>query len=237
MRIGGGLVHQQSLQKVLPPSNQRGTTQGAFVKAPALFGLPLIAAAMILLSACNRPDWFFGTGGKYNEAEIEMLRGRAANYDKAIASLQFVVQENPTYRDSLTLLGKAYYRKGRYRDAYLIIQRALAVNKDDEIAWLVYGLAQMRVGEPAKGLETIKGGLTLLAKAMGDDYRGWAGWDPRGTVRSSLNRAVFQALKGIEERDTLVQATEQLLARIDEEEWYQRQGDRIERSMEGSEGS
>ena len=102
---------------------------------------------------------------------------------------------------------------------------------------LAYGLAQMRVGEPAKGLETIKGGLTLLAKAMGDDYRGWAGWDPRGTVRSSLNRAVFQALKGIEERDTLVQATEQLLARIDEEEWYQRQGDRIERSMEGSEGS
>ncbi len=201
----------------------------------ALLGWLLLGGALLLLSSCSRPDWFFGAGGHYNKAEIEMLRGRTADLDKAIASLQVVVQENPTYRDSLTLLGRAYYRKGRYRDAYSIIQRALAVNKDDEIAWLVYGLAQMRVGEHAKGLETIKGGLSLLAKAMGGDYRGHEFWDPRGSVRSALNRSVFQALKGLEERENLVQATEQLLARIDEEEWYQRRGERIDKAMEGTE--
>ncbi len=197
----------------------------------ALIGGLLVGVIAIAVPGCSRPDWSFGSGGKYNDANIELIRGRTGNLDKAIQDLQFVVQENPTYRDSLTLLGKAYYRKGRYYEAYTIIQRALAVNKDDEIAWLIFGLAQLRVGENAKGLETIKGGLTLLAKAMKDDYRGYPGWDPRGTVRSSLNRTVFQALKGLDERQNLIQSTEQLLARIDEEEWFQRQGKIVDRAL------
>ncbi len=196
-----------------------------------LLGCLLLMVALIAVNGCSRPDWAFGTGGRYSEAETEILRGRHANLDKAIENLQFVVQDNPTYRDSLTLLGKAYYRKARYYDAYTIIQRALAVNKEDEIAWLVFGLSQLRVGENAKGLETIKGGLTLLVKAMKDEYRGYSYWDPRGVVRNTLNRSVFQALKGLEERENLMQVTEQLLTRIDEEEWFQRHGKQIDRSL------
>ena len=186
--------------------------------------------SLLIISGCfSRPDWFVGTGGKYNEANLELIRGRSGDLDKAIGNLQTVVQTDPTYKDTLTLLGKAYYRKGRYSDAYSITQRALAVNKDDEIAWLVYGLAQLRVGENAKGLETIKGGLTLLGKAMREQYRGYPSWDLRGTVRASLNRAVFQALKGLEERESLIQTTEQLLTRVDEEEWAQRHDKVIEK--------
>ena len=187
-----------------------------------LAGWLIFGAVLTFISSCSKPDWHFGAGGKYNEANIELLRGRQANLDKAIESLQFVVQDNPTYRDSLTLLGKAYYRKGRYYEAYSIIQRAIAVNKEDEIAWLIYGLSQIRVGENAKGLETIKGGLTLMVRAMKEDYRGYPNWDPRKTVRNTLNRSVFQALKGLEERENLIQINEQLLTRIDEEEWFQR---------------
>ena len=200
-------------------------------KRGAVLGWLLIGVAAIVVAGCSKPDWSFGSGGKYNDANMELIRGRAGNLDKAIQDLQFVVQDNPTYRDSLTLLGKAYYRKGRYYEAYTIVQRALAVNRDDEIAWLVYGLSQLRVGENAKGLETIKGGLTLLAKAMKEEYRGYALWDPRGTVRNTLNRAVFQALKGLEERENLIQINEQLLLRIDEEEWFQREGKRVDRAM------
>ena len=187
---------------------------------------------LLIISGCiSRPDWFVGTGGNYNQANLELLRGRGADLDKAINSLQVVVQADPTYKDTLTLLGKAYYRKGRYADAYSITQRALAVNKDDEIAWLVYGLTQLRVGENAKGLDTIKGGLTLLGKAMREQYRGYPSWDLRGTVRASLNRAVFQALKGIEEREGLIQTTEQVLTRVDEEEWFQRHDKVIDKAL------
>ena len=192
-----------------------------------------LLALVLSMSACSRPNWFFGLGGKYNEANIERLRARGGNLEKAIGDLESLVQDDPGYRDSLTLLGKAYYKKGRYHDSFSILQRALAVNKDDEIAWLFYGLTQIKVGDNEKGLETIKGGLTLLGKAMrNSNYRDYPAWDPRGTVRASLNRAVFQALKGLQERENLIQVTEGLLARIDEEEWYQRQGRDIDRSVE-----
>jgi tetratricopeptide (TPR) repeat protein len=193
----------------------------------------LLFAPVLSMSACYRPAWFFGVGGKYNEANIELIRGRGGNLEKAIGNLESIVQDDPTYRDSLTLLGKAYYRKARYYDAFAILQRALAVNKDDEIAWLFYGLTQIKVGDNEKGLETIRGGLTLLGKVMrNNNYRDYPAWDPRGTVRASLNRAVFQALKGLQERENLIQVTEVLLTRIDEEEWYQRRGRDVERDLE-----
>jgi tetratricopeptide (TPR) repeat protein len=193
----------------------------------------LLFILVLSISACSRPAWFFGAGGKYNEASIELLRGRGGDLDKAIANLEGIVQDDPSYRDSLTLLGKAYYKKARYYDAFAILQRALAVNKDDEIAWLFYGLTQIKVGENEKGLETIRGGLTLLGKAMrNNNYRDYPAWDPRGTIRASLNRAVFQALKGLQERENLIQITEQLLTRIDEEEWFQRRGKPIDRTVD-----
>jgi tetratricopeptide (TPR) repeat protein len=228
-------VHIRLFEKILLYSKKNAAavlgTEQLMLAGWLLFGV-----TVTFISSCAKPDWFVGAGGKYNEGNMELLRGRQANLDKAIDSLQFVVQENPTYRDSLTLLGKAYYRKGRFYEAYAITQRAIAVNKEDEIAWLVYGLAQIRVGENAKGLETIKGGLTLMVKAMKEDYRGYPTWDPRRTVRNTLNRAVFQALKGLEERENLIQINEQLLMRIDEEEWFQRHDKTIERVVTNDDG-
>ncbi len=63
-----------------------------------------------------------------------------------------------------------------------------------------------------------KGELTLLSKAMKDGYRGFSGWDQNATVRSTLQRSALQALKGLDERENIIQQTELLLARIDEEE-------------------
>lgn len=192
----------------------------------------LLLALVSSISACSAPNWYFGVGGKYNEANIELMRGRGGDLEKAIGNLESIAKDDPSYRDSLTLLGKAYYRKARYYDAFAILQRALAVNKDDEIAWLLYGLTQIKVGDNEKGLETIRGGLTLLGKAMRNgNYRDHPGWDPKGTVRASLNRAVFQALKGLQERENLIQVTEVLLTRVDEEEWFQRRGRDIERDL------
>ena len=163
---------------------------------------------------------------------MELTRGPNANIDKAVDNLEAIVQENPTYLDSLTLLGRAYYKKRRYYVAHLILQRAVAVNKEDEIAWLVFGLAQIRLGEAEKGLESIRGGITLLGKAMSDGYRGFPSWDQRATVRTSLRRSALQAVKGLEDTDALVNIVEQLLARIDEEEWAQRRGKMVDRATQ-----
>ena len=142
--------------------------------------------------------------------------------DKAVAALEYVVSQDPLYKDSLTYLGRAYYRKGRYQDAFAILQRALAVNKDDEIAWIAIGLAQLRIGQNEKGIESLKGGITLANKVMMDGYHDYLYWDTRGLIRNALRRSAFLVTKGLEEKENIIQATDRLLAVVDDEENLQR---------------
>jgi len=142
--------------------------------------------------------------------------------DKAVAALEAVVIQDPTYKNSLTYLGRAYYRKGRYQDAFAILQRALALNNEDEIAWIALGLAQLRLGQDQKGLETLKGGVTLASKVMVEGYNNHMYWDNKGSVRASLRRSAFLLTKGLEEKKNIIQTTDRLLAVIDDEENFQK---------------
>jgi tetratricopeptide (TPR) repeat protein len=142
--------------------------------------------------------------------------------DVAITALESVVSQDPTYKYSLTYLGRAYYRKGRYKDAYAILQRASAVNSDDEQAWIALGLTQLRVGQSDKGIETLKGGITLASKSMVDGYRNFMYFDTRGLIRASIRRSAFLLTKGVEETNNIIDATDRLLAQVDDEENFQR---------------
>jgi tetratricopeptide (TPR) repeat protein len=193
-------------------------------------GCFVLAISLAFGSGCSIPR--FGVGGRYQEAKDEISRPRGGNIDNAIVNLEGIVKENPTYEDSLTLLGRAYYKRGRYNDAHMILQRALAVNKDDEIAWLVLSMVQLRLGDDQKGLETLKGALTLLSKEMKEYYRGFPYWDRQGRVRSALRRSVLAATKGLDEKENLIRSAELILTRIDEEEWQQGRDKSIERLRE-----
>jgi tetratricopeptide (TPR) repeat protein len=164
----------------------------------------------------------FGVGGHYEEGREQFLRGRSGNMDAAITALENVVSQDPTYKYSLTYLGRAYYRKGRYKDAYAILQRASAVNNDDEQAWIALGLTQLRVGQSEKGIETLKGGITLASKSMVDGYRNFMYFDTRGLIRASIRRSAFLLTKGVEETNNIIDATDRLLAQVDDEENFQR---------------
>ncbi len=183
-----------------------------------------LAFLLIFALSCSRFGSHIGIGGRYNAGREQILKQRGADIDLAINSLEAVVREDPTYRDSLTLLGRAYYRKARYGDAMLILQRAVVVNQQDEIAWLTLGLTQLRRGDDEKGLETIRGGLTLLAKASRNGYKGYEEWDKAGKVNIALRRAVFAAQKGLQDggtKDGVIRSVESTLASIDDELFLQ----------------
>ena len=182
----------------------------------------LLAICYLLIAGCTHYIPRFGIGGRYEEGRDQFFRGRGGDMDKAVAALEYVVSQDPTYKDSLTYLGRAYYRKGRYQDAYAILQRALAVNKDDELAWITFGLIQLRIGQNEKGIEALKGGITLASKVMADGYRDHMYWDTRGLVRASLRRSAFLLVKGLEEKENIIRATDHLLGLVDDEENFQR---------------
>lgn len=182
-------------------------------------GLIVIVA---LLAACSHNIPRFGIGGRYEEGRDQFLRGRGGDMDVAITALESVVSQDPTYKNSLMYLGRAYYKKGRYQDAYAVLQRALAVDKEDEQAWIAFGLTQLRLGQNDKGIESLKGGITLANKVMVDGYHNYLYWDTRGLIRASLRRSAFLLIKGIEERENIIQTTERLLTLVDDEENFQK---------------
>ena len=184
-----------------------------------------LAFVILLISfsfACTHSIPRFGVGGRYEEGREQFLRGRAGDMDTAVAALEYVVSQDPTYKFSLMYLGRAYYRKGRYQDAFAVLQRALAVNNDDEQAWIALGLTQLRLGQNDKGIESLKGGITLANKVMVDGYHNYLYWDTRGLIRASLRRSAFLLTKGVDEKNNIIQNTDRLLALIDDEENFQK---------------
>jgi tetratricopeptide (TPR) repeat protein len=178
----------------------------------------------------------FGIGGHYNEGREQFLRGRGGNMDTAITALDAVVREDPTYRDSLTLLGRAYYNKGNYEIARQILQRALLVKKEDEIAWITLGLAQLQLGEDEKGTETLQGAITLVSKVSRSGYHNFPQWDSKGLVRSYIARSVVEVRKGPEGKANLIRTCETVLSRMDDEENYQKQATDFTRRYDNSRG-
>ena len=189
-------------------------------------GVMMVGAVLslaLLLGACSSASIpRFGVGGKYEEGRDQFFRGKGGDVDKAVDALEFVVSKDPTYKNSMTYLGRAYYRKGRYRDAYAILQRALAINNDYEIAWIAIGATELRLGQDQKGIESLKGGITLASKVITQGYLNYPYWDLRGVVRSSIRRTAFLITKGLDDKEELIRSTDLLLARIDDEENFQR---------------
>ena len=84
---------------------------------------------------------------------------------------------------------------------------------------MVLGLTQLQRGDDEAGLESFKGGLTLLVKATREGYKDFPEefWDSRGVVRRALRRSISLARKGVAEKRRIVQSGELLLHRIDRE--------------------
>ena len=183
----------------------------------------LILAAVIFASfACNHAIPHFGIGGRYEEGKEQFLRGRGGDMDVAVVALEAVVSQDPTYKDSLTYLGRAYYRTNKYQPAHAILQRALVVNKEDEMAWLAFGMTQLRLGQHDAALESLKGGITLASKVMVNGYQNFLYFDTRGLIRAQIRRCAFLLTKGIEEKENILSTTDRLMALVDDEVNFQR---------------
>lgn len=183
--------------------------------------LLLLFLGVLWSMGCARPSGV-GLGGRYLDAKSELTKRRGGDLDKAVSLLEGIAVQDPLYKNNLTLLVRAYYKKGRYPDALQMARRALAINPQDEITWITLGLAQLRTRDEANGLESLKGGLSLLSKVSKDGYRGIEFWDRRRVVRNSISKTAFLVMKGIEEKENIIRSGDHLLIAIDDEEYIGR---------------
>lgn len=172
-----------------------------------------------LVSGCGIRPPALGTAGQYRTGRSLLIQGRTDNIADSVPYFEAVAKKDPFYRDTLTLLGRALYYQGAYQDAFQLLQRALAVNKEDEIAWLTLGLTQLRMKEDEKGFENLKTGVALVNKVSKNGYRGYVRWDINGLIRASVRRAIVVVSKdGLGAKEELIRTGEQILRRIDDEE-------------------
>jgi len=202
-------------------------------------GLALGVVVSLLALGCSFLEFRLpplGKAGKYRTAKRDLMKPRGVGTSTGVPLLEKLVKEDPFYRDALTLLGRGYYQQRRYPAALDILKRAVLINEEDEIAWLLLGLTQLRLGNDQKGLESLKGGLSLLyKKATKYDYLGYESWDLNKVVQSSIRRAIFQVQKGgLENKQRLIRSGELILLRIDEEVIDQAGDKAVDEFKEGS---
>ena len=132
----------------------------------------------------------------------EVLYGRQAfligNHEAALAYFQSAAQKDPNYTYGTALrqgiwshVGRAEYATGKYPQARQTLGRAVAANRDEDIARLYLGMTLARAGERPQALKEIESGMKGI-----HDWLEWVTqahrfsfgqfWDPSGEIRSAI---------------------------------------------------
>jgi tetratricopeptide (TPR) repeat protein len=122
----------------------------------------------------------------------------AGNNERALAFFNSTAEKDPAYvygtayRQSVwSYLGRAEYATGRLPQARQSLEKALAVNKPEDLSRLYLGLTLARSGDRQRGLQEIEGGMRGI-----HDWLEWVTqtfrfsfgqfWDPARTIRRAI---------------------------------------------------
>jgi tetratricopeptide (TPR) repeat protein len=181
-------------------------------------GLSLLKCVVILIfvSGCAGLQ----AGQDVQAGRIALQTGRP---EVALGYLRRAAELDPNYtlpytlRESvLTYLGRAYYETGNFAEARSTLEKALARDKDDQLARLYLGLTLIRAGDPDRGRRETEAGLKgiydWLEYITNRDSSGIY-WDPGRQIRSDIERTLAGKLQNSE----FVAAAQHIGREFDEE--------------------
>jgi tetratricopeptide (TPR) repeat protein len=149
---------------------------------------------IILLAGCAA----LATGGQFQSGRRALLGGDA---ESAVGYFNAVADTNPNYvnviqnyRESVwTYLGRAQYETKRYPEARKSLERALSLDRDDQIAKLYLGLTLLRTGDQSAGLKQVESGMKGLydwIEYMNRTQPHQAFWDPSFQIRKQIDQTL-----------------------------------------------
>jgi tetratricopeptide (TPR) repeat protein len=160
------------------------------MKTTRTYAFALLAA---LLSAPGCAS--FQAGSAVEAGRKAFLIG---NNEAALGYFQSAAQLDPNYvyggalqQNVWSYLGRAQYAVGRFPQAQQTLEKALAVNRDQDMARLYLGLTLARSGDRQRGVKEIESGmrgiydwLEYISQAQRYSYGQY--WDMRREIRSSI---------------------------------------------------
>ena len=153
------------------------------------FLISLSVAALVCVAGCAtlqvEQDFQAGRGA--------LLTGRS---EEAVNNFRRVAESNPNYKTSYTLresvwtyLGRAYYETRKYPEARTALGKALASDKDDNVARLYLGMALVRSNDRDRGLvemENALNGIHEWLENLSSDSSAGSYWDPNKQIRKTI---------------------------------------------------
>ncbi len=184
----------------------------------------LYCAALFVLAAAAGCASFQVTGQVQSGRRALLMNDPEA----ALGYLQQAAQSDPNYiysaenfRESVwTYLGRAHYALGKWDEARRSFERALSVYKDDAMAQLYLGLAMLRSGERAQGLNYTQMGLKGLYDWIEhlNRIRAYPYWDPSGDIRKEIDKTLaMMSGEPTESMNTLLESAEWIGRQMEEE--------------------
>jgi tetratricopeptide (TPR) repeat protein len=167
------------------------------------------------------------------------------NNEAALGYFQSAAQLDPNYVYGGTLqenvwsyLGRAEYAVGRLPQARQTLEKALAVNRDQDMARLYLGLTLARSGDRQQGLKQIESGmrgiydwLEYITQTQRYSYGQY--WDTRREIRSSIEGDLAMLFGKDVDVQKLIADGEWLGKRVEEEIDLARRDERRERYFRG----
>jgi tetratricopeptide (TPR) repeat protein len=155
---------------------------------------PLVVfSLLVFLAGCTSLQ----TGGELQYGRQALLKG---NNETALGYFYSAAQEDPNYvyatgsspkQSVWSYVGRSEYLTGRFPQARQDLERALAGNREEDIARLYLGLTLGREGDRPSGLKEIEGGMRGINNFL--DYINQAQrfsigqfWDPDRDIRSAI---------------------------------------------------
>jgi tetratricopeptide (TPR) repeat protein len=150
-----------------------------------------VFAICAFLSACTSLE----VGGELQSGRRALFVG---DNETALAYFQSAADKDPNYVYGTALkqgiwsyVGRTEYAVGKFPQARQSLERALSLNKPEDIARLYLGLTLARSGDQQRGLTEIEGGMKGIhdwLEYISNAYRFSFGqfWDPGRYIRSAI---------------------------------------------------
>jgi tetratricopeptide (TPR) repeat protein len=176
---------------------------------------------IFLVAACAA----YNTGGQFVAGRQALLRG---DPQTALGYFLVAAQSDPNYvfravyfhEGVWTYVGRTQYATKRYQEARQSLERALSMDKDDQLARLYLGLTLARTGDLSRGIKEIESamrGIHDWLEYINRTRPFEAYWDPLREMR----KAIEKDLDNISARDfnpeQLIADAEWLGKRMEEE--------------------
>jgi len=200
-----------------------------------------LLSLFVFLAACTSLQ----IGGEVQSGRQALLEGKN---ETALGYFYGAAQRDPNYvyatgssprQGVWSYVGRSEYLTGRLPQARQTLERALAANREEDIARIYLGLTLAREGDRQRGLKEIEGGMRGINNWL--DYISQAQrftigqfWDPDRDIRAAIQNDLAMISGKDLDWQKLIANTEWLGIRMEEESDLARRQQAYDQSRDGS---